>query len=155
MKKYIPKLLAIFTLILLTSCSSDDGDDGMVPLQDIPAINAALMSGDWVISQYAPRFGSDETLTYSAYTFTFMANGVVNATDGTTALTGAWSVIEATNESGESLNHVEFNVFFNFPEEFVEISDDWDVTAWTTTKIDATAVLKENTKSQTITFTKK
>ena len=72
MKKYIPKLLAIFTLILLTSCSSDDEHDHGVTADQIPAIQAALISGDWIISHYSTKFGSDQTATYSAYSFSFL-----------------------------------------------------------------------------------
>jgi len=155
MKKYIPKLLAIFTLILLTSCSSDDEHDHGVTADQIPAIQAALISGDWIISHYSTKFGSDQTATYSAYSFSFLNNGILSATDGTTALTGSWSVVEDIHPTNEKLNHVHLNVIFSAPETFVEISDDWDMKTFNATKIDLNAVLSEGASTQTLTFTKK
>lgn len=141
MRKSTPKLLAIFVLaVMFQSCSKKDDHDHKVTAEDIVPIQTALKAGDWTISNHI-RFGNDRTSDYEAYSFSFNSDGTLAATDGSTALSGAWSVTEEKHPTNENLNHVHLNILFSSPEIFVEISDDWDIREYTANRMVLDAVL--------------
>ena len=124
MKQLLKKtglLLLIITSTLLISCSKDDDNN---PTNTPPA-------GNWAISMYFDT--GDETSNFTGYTFSFAANGVVTATNGTNTVTGTWS------QTG-----TKFIVSFGATPVFDDLNDDWLIVEKTSTSIK----LKEDNPAQ-------
>jgi len=137
-------------LMLWTSCSSDDedmqDDDGV----SVADIEAALYSGDWIITYYYDS-ETDESSNYLGFDFTFNANGTLGATDGNTSVSGAWSITDS-NSDDDSIEDIDFNIFFSSPDIFEELSDDWDLKSFTSTKIELIDVSSGNSTTDYLTF---
>lgn len=139
MKKY---LFLTFTLgFLISSCSTTDNDDlnGSNSTADIQAITNMTTSGSWRISSFVDS-GIDETADFDGYTFSFMVGGSLEADNGNNNVAGTWSV---TNDSGsgdsgndDSSEDIDFNIFFENPATFNELSEDWHIVSGSDTKIE-------------------
>ncbi|UCE70688.1 MAG: hypothetical protein JSW57_11140 [Flavobacteriaceae bacterium] len=100
-------------------------------------MRSAAQNGQWRITYY---FDSDkeETSDYAGYVFTFGADGTVTATNGTTEVTGTWSVTDSSSSDDDSFDDssdVDFNLFFASPPNFEELTDDWDILEYTSGRI--------------------
>lgn len=131
-------LLNLFA-VLLVAVSCDSNDDPADTQADVnPAeLRSAAQNGQWRITYY---FDSDkeETSDYAGYVFTFGADGTVTATNGTTEVTGTWSVTDSSSSDDDSFDDssdVDFNLFFASPPDFEELSDDWDILEYTSGRI--------------------
>ena len=152
MKKII--YLTIVAMMFL-GCSKDDNDtNGEITSGDVEAIKSTAQSGEWHVSSYVDS-GNDETTDYTGYRFTFGPNGVLGVTDGTTALSGAWSI--TTSDSGDddsSDDDVDFNIIFNGSELFEELTDDWDIVKYSSSKIELFDVSGGDGTTDYLTFEK-
>ena len=131
-KKVIYTCLGLVSFGLLLSCSNDEDDNPIDPMQAIPEIENNVVQGDWIISSYVDS-GVDETSDYNGYTFTFTSDGIVSASSSAEMLTGAWTV-ELDDSSDSDLD---FTLFFGVPDthDFDDLNDDWDVVSYTSTMI--------------------
>lgn len=132
----IPLLSLIFMLNVASMCSNDD-DSGSNSSQDpTPVINTAS-NGTWRITFYEDN-GVDETYHFTGYNFTFGASNVLTATDGTNTYTGMWSVTNSNSSNDDNpSNDLDFNIMFSSPTVFAdELTDDWDIVSYTSTKIE-------------------
>jgi hypothetical protein len=125
--------------VLLVAVSCDSNDDPADTLADVnPAeLRSAAQNGQWRITYY---FDSDkeETSDYAGYVFTFGADGTVTATNGTTEVTGTWSVTDSSSSDDDSFDDssdVDFNLFFASPPNFEELTDDWDILEYSASRI--------------------
>ena len=125
--------------VLLVAVSCDSNDDPADTQADVnPAeLRSAAQNGQWRITYY---FDSDkeETSDYAGYVFTFGADGTVTATNGTTEVTGTWSVTDSSSSDDDSFDDssdVDFNLFFASPPNFEELTDDWDILEYTSGRI--------------------
>jgi len=144
-------LLVSFSLMSST-CSSSDDDDGSNNNNTNPqeVINIA-QSGNWTITYFFDT-DSDESSDFNGYTFTFADTGVLTATNGSSTIIGTWSV---TNSSSSSSNSdLDFNISFVSPPDFEELSDDWDIISYTSTKIELIDVSGGNGGTDYLTFEK-
>ena len=128
--------LKISTLLLalalvITACSSDDD----TPTNDSTknTLETNLTANTWIITKYLDS-GEDELYHYSGYVFTFEENGRLIATNGTNTYAGTWSI--TSFGSSNSVDDLDFNIWFNIPETFNELSDDWDIVSSTSSKIE-------------------
>jgi hypothetical protein len=128
--------LSLFAAVLAVSCDSND-DPANTPA-DINAaeLQSTVQDGQWRITYY---FDSDkeETNHYNGYVFTFGGDGTVSATNGTTEVTGIWSVTDSdsSDDSPDDSSDVDFNLFFASPPDFEELSDDWDILEYSSGRI--------------------
>ncbi len=98
---------------------------------------SAIRQGTWQVLYYSDH-GNNQTVNFTGYSFTFGANGSVVVTNGTTPVTGSWTITTANNSplytapatSDDSPNDaVDFNLIFPLatcPVLFNDIEDDWD-----------------------------
>ena len=144
-------LLVSFSL-MSSACSSSDDDDGSNNNNANPqeVINIA-QSGNWTITYFFDT-DSDESSDFNGYTFTFADTGVLTATNGSSTIIGTWSV---TNSSSSSSNSdLDFNISFVSPPNFEELSDDWDIISYTSTKIELIDINGGNGGTDYLTFEK-
>jgi hypothetical protein len=145
-------LAVIFLLNTAAFCSRDD-DNQTIVLQDTEIIKAAMMQGSWRITEYKDH-GQDETDHFTGYDFTFEADNVLTATDGSHTYTGAWTLTTDKTDDESPNNPLDFNIVFAAPADFEDISDDWDLVSRTADKLVLIDVSDSGTDIDNITFEK-
>ena len=133
MKTILKYAMALAILMVLApGCSSDDS---MNPTDtSIKQVEDRVKLGTWKVSNYNDS-GKDETVDYTGYEFTFGDNGVLTATKGSTTINGTWSVTQDGSDD-DSSNDIDFNIAFSAPEEFAELTDDWDIVSTSSVRIE-------------------
>lgn len=114
----------MLSLAFLTACSKDDDNSAGTSSAEV---RNTLVSGTWRVTYYWDT-DHDETANFSAYNFTFLSSGTVNATSSLLTVTGSWA-------TGVDDSKVKLTLAFTSPADFVEISDDWHVIERTSTKV--------------------
>lgn len=131
MRTFVYPLLTL--MLLLGSCDKEDHDDPVGP-EDAEALRSTAQSGDWTITYYFDT-DKEETSDFAGYVFTFTAQGVVTASNGTNGFTGSWSVSVDDSSDDSPDDDVDFNLFFSEPFLADELNDDWDVLEFSSTRI--------------------
>ena len=150
--KLISVLSLVFVLNVASMCSDDDDTNNTA--NPTPVINT-VTQGTWRITFYEDS-GVNETINYSNYIFTFGANGVLTAVN-TNTYTGSWSVTTDNSADDSPSNDLDFNILFTAPSPatFVDdLSDDWDIISYTSTKIELVDVSGGNGGTDYLTFEK-
>lgn len=154
MKTLFKAILVIFIYTgLAMSCDKDDDNNSQ---QDttVQQTQTTAQSGTWKITYF---FDSDQVETdhFTGYTFTFNDNGSLVAVNGSTTITGTWSVTDSNSSDDDGgLSDVDFNIFFASPPDFEDLSDDWDIISVTNSKIELTDVSGGNGGTDFVTFEK-
>ena len=144
-------VIAILFMVTLTSCNNDDDNSSINVNNPIDVINI-VNNGTWRITYYYDT-DHEETNSFTGYNFTFGANSVLTATNGTNTYTGIWSVTDS-NSNDDSINDLHFNIAFTAPAQFEELTDDWEITEKSTTVIKLRDVSGGNGGTDYLTFTK-
>jgi len=123
--------ITLLSMGLIISCSKDDETkvEEKITAADMSKIKAAVESGDWRITNYSDA-DNDETTNYVEYAFTFNSDGILGATNGNIAVSGAWSM------TSSDVDELDFNIFFTSPAIFEELADDWEVVKYSSAKIE-------------------
>ena len=146
--KFLKTVLLISILGLFTFSSCDNDDDDPIQTQ----IENNLESGLWRITRYVDS-GDDETSNFTGFNFNFDPLGVVTATNGSTTSVGTWSISDS-NSSDDSIDDLDFNLLFIQPNEFAELSDDWDIISQSSNKLELTDVSGGGGGTDFLTFEK-
>ena len=126
-------LAAVFFVNTASMCSSDD--DSPSSSQNANDVINTVSSGTWRVTNFNED-GVDHTSYFTNFNFTFGASNVLTATNGSDTHVGVWSVTnDDSNDDSPSSSGVDFNIFFASPNNFTEISEDWDILERTSTKI--------------------
>ncbi|WP_417609009.1 hypothetical protein [Owenweeksia hongkongensis] len=124
--------IALFSLL---SCSDDKEDDNPSGEENAAqSIQNNIQEGTWKVSRFIDS-GDDETSDYDGYNFTFGPDGVLTATNGTQSYSGDWSITFSSNND-DSPYELDFNIIFNLANDFEDLDDDWDINAYSTTKLE-------------------
>jgi hypothetical protein len=152
MKRVVNLLLLSFVLV---SCSTDENNgDNETMVVNVEEVKAMVTLGEWKIAYYADS-DVEETSDYDGYVFTFNTDGTLGATNGSTSLSGAWSITESENSiDDDSESDVDFNIFFASPEIFEELADDWDILKYTSSKIELWDTSVDDGSTDYLTFEK-
>ena len=82
------------------------------------------------------------------------------ATKAGTTVNGSWSITDDDDDSsdddsdGDSSNDIDFNIVFNAPDDFTELSDDWDIISKSDSKIELIDISGGNGGTDLLTFEK-
>ncbi len=108
------------------SCNSDDDDPVVVP----PAPNASqlITFGSWRVTLYQED-DNVQTDHFTGYNFIFSSNHTVSASNGINTYSGSWSFDQ--DDSGSD----DLNILFASPDNFAELTEDWDILESTSTKL--------------------
>lgn len=87
-----------------------------------------MVDGLWYVHTYLDD-GYNETGDYNGYNLNFNAAGNVTASNGSSTSYGTWAITESSGE-------LDFVLDFGSNAPFDEFSDDWDVLAFTTTRVE-------------------
>ena len=123
--------IALLSMGFIISCSKDNETkvEEKITAADMSKIKAVVESGDWRITNYSD-VDNDETTNYVGYTFTFNSDGILGATNGNIAVSGAWSM------TSSDVDELDFNIFFTSPAIFEELADDWEIEKYSSVKIE-------------------
>lgn len=144
--------------VLFSSCSSDDDNNQNNNDAIISEVEDIAESGNWIITSFIDS-GQDETNHFTGYTFTFAASGTLTATNGTTTMTGMWSITDSNSSNDDDSNSsddVDFNIFFNVPDtnDFEDLNDDWDIDTYSSSTIKLMDISGGNGGTDILTFQK-
>ncbi len=154
MKKVTLNLMTLLAVIFLfKSCSKDDNSEENSSTIDITTVKSTVASGDWRITYFFDT-DKDETSNFTGYVFTFNSDGTLGASDGNTSISGAWSITDSDSSDDDSSDDIDFNIFFATPDNFEELTEDWEILKYTNTKIELTHVSGGNGGTDLLTFTK-
>lgn len=156
MKLILKATLVIFIYTgLAMSCHKDDDDNHHDDDHgDRQQIENTAENGNWKVTYF---YDSDQVETdhFDGYVFTFNDNGALEAVKGSTAITGTWSVTDSNSSDDDGgSSDVDFNIFFASPDDFEDLSDDWDIISATNSKIELTDVSGGNGGTDFLTFEK-
>jgi hypothetical protein len=152
-------LVAMFLLtVTFTACSNDDdnssNDNNSNINTEIQQTRDLMLSSDWIITNFNDS-GQDETSNFSGYSFSFNSDGTLVATNGSNMVSGTWSVVDdSSSDDSNDTDDIDFNIFFASPDEFNDLSDDWDIVSKTNTKIVLIHVSGGNGGTDHLTFEK-
>lgn len=149
------KLIFILWLFSLTACTNDDdtmpsNSNNSTSIQS--QIHSSVQDGSWRVSQFSED-GQVETAHFAGYAFTFNTDGSLLASNQTNNYTGTWSLRD-NNSSDDSVNDIDFNIFFNLTNNFEDLNDDWDVISNSETKIELKDISGGNGGIDLLTFEK-
>jgi len=148
--KFSIVMAMLFVLTTSSMCSSDDNSNSGV--NSTASVINVVNTGSWKVTYYYDT-DHDETTAFTGYNFTFGANNVVTASNGSTTNTGTWTVTDS-NSSDDSISDLDFNLSFATPAQFAELSDDWEIIEKTATSIKLKDVSGGNGGTDYLTFTK-
>ncbi|WP_222983409.1 hypothetical protein [Flagellimonas meishanensis] len=105
MKKYILNLGTLAAILLIGACSTDSENDdngNLAQLQaDVEEITNTATSATWTVTNFVDS-GKNETADFNGYGFTFNEDGSLVADNGSTTVTGTWSVTIDDDSSDDS-----------------------------------------------------
>ena len=136
------------------SCENEDNETPGISPVNVTELKSIAESGAWVITHFFDT-DKEETADYDGYTFTFGANGTLTATNGTTDVSGTWSITDSDDDSSDddgSSDDVDFNIMFASPADFEELSDDWYVVSYSNSRIELVDVSGGNGGTDTLVF---
>lgn len=154
MKLILKGILIVFIYTgLAMSCDKDD-DNNQPQETDVTQVINTAQNGNWRVTYF---YDSDkvETDHFNGYTFSFNENGSLVAVNGSTTITGTWSVTDSNSSDDDGgSSDTDFNIFFASPADFEDLSDDWDIISVSNSKIELTDVSSGNGGTDFLTFEK-
>ena len=145
MKKLSFLLLAV-SLFTLGAC--DDDDDGI----SATVIEDNLEDGTWRITNYSDS-GDNETDHFNNFIFNFDDTGVVTASNGNIIYPGTWSITD-NDDDDNSLEDLDFHLTFVVPEDFAELTQEWEITSQSSTRVELRHVSGGGGGTDNLTFQK-
>ena len=149
--KLIPILLCVFMLNVASMCSNDDNNSNP-PADPSPVINT-VNQGTWKITLYNDS-GTIKTSNFTGYNFTFGTGSALTASNGSNTYNGTWSVTSGDSNDDSPSNDLDFNIGLSTPANFADLTDDWDIITYTSTKIQLIDVSGGNGGTDYLTFEK-
>lgn len=150
--KLISAFALFFMLTTAMTCNDNDDSPSNNSVDPTPVINT-VNNGNWRITLYNDS-GSIETNNFANYIFTFGANNVLTAVNGSTTVTGVWSVTSDNSNDDSPSNDLDFNIAFSAPANFAELTEDWNIISYNATKIELIHVSGGNGGTDYLTFEK-
>lgn len=149
MKTYLFKFVLLSLVLIVFSCSEDDDNQtGQLSSE----IENSITSGTWRISYYFDS-GTDETAHFTGYNFTFGDNGTLSASDGINTYSGTWSISKSSGDD-DSLDDLDFNIYFALTNDFEDLNDDWDILSQSSVKIELVDISGGSGETDYLTFEK-
>jgi hypothetical protein len=149
--KFSVVMAMLFVLTTSSMCSDDDDSPSSNSNNPSEVINI-VNNGTWRITYFYDT-DQEETNNYAGYNFTFGANNVLTATNGTNDYEGNWSVTNGGSDD-DNPNDLDFNISFSTPVQFEKLSDDWDIIEKSATVIKLRDISGGNGGTDYLTFTK-
>ena len=148
MKQLLLWMMLLFSPAILTLTSCDDDDDGI----SATVIEDNLEDGTWRITNYSDS-GDNETDHFNNFIFNFDDTGVVTASNGNIIYPGTWSITD-NDDDDNSLEDLDFHLTFVVPEDFAELTQEWEITSQSSTRVELRHVSGGGGGTDNLTFQK-
>jgi hypothetical protein len=136
---------------ILFSCSNDE--ESSISIDSTSVINT-VQSGTWRVTFYQDS-GVNETSNFTGYNFTFGPLNALTVSNGTNNYAGEWSVTNDDDSDDDNpSNDLDFNILFDSPANFFELSEDWNIIELTDAKIKLEHISGGDGSTDYITFQK-
>ncbi|GHC53468.1 hypothetical protein [Ulvibacter litoralis] len=147
-----PFILAV-SLLLFVACDSDDDTNNNA--NAFENIVTELPQGNWEVS-YFYKNDMDDTQSYSAFTFTFNENGTVDAINDILTESGVWSYDGSDDTSDDDGIENDEELDLQFPQNGLlkDLSEDWHITAVSSSEIVLYDISDGNSSADFLTFRK-
>lgn len=141
----------LFALFIFSACDDSDDDNGSNG--DVAEIENIAMNGLWRITYFFDT-DKEETDNFNGYTFDFNNGNVLNATNGSNTYAGTWSVTDdgSGDDNNNDFDDIDFNIGFSSPDDFEELTEDWEIISLSNTKIELRHVSGGNGGTDLLTF---
>lgn len=146
-------VILVFSSLLIISCDDDDDQGENYSSQTIQQIRNNMIEGSWSIVLYEDS-GVNETNDYNGLVFTFNSDGNLVVQNSTQTYNGTWSVTEDDDSNTSEESDLDFNLAFSSPEILLEITDDWDIDSFTSTRIELSDISGGDGSTDLLTFEK-
>lgn len=140
-------MLLVALTVCYTSCTNDNSED-LTPM----VVENNVKSGQWRITSFIDS-DNDETNHFNGFTFTFADNGNLAATNGATTYTGNWNITDS-NSNDDNPDDIDFNITFSAPDDFEDLSEDWDIISQSSSRIELRHVSGGNGGTDNLVFEK-
>jgi len=107
-------------LLAITSCSKENNPNS----NTVGGVTNLMDGGTWRIT-YFTNDNTDETSNFTDFDFDFGKDEKLTA-KGPSTNNGVWSITDS-NSSDDDLSELHFNISFLSPQNFEELSDDWEI----------------------------
>jgi hypothetical protein len=153
-------LKPVLIIILITPACATNSDDlntgnhlnGITPIDNLNIVTIIVTDGTLKITYYWDTALND-AINFDGFNFSFEANNILTATDGTNTYNGTWSIMDSTSYI-DNLADLEFDIAFTSPINFVEILDDWEIIDKNPSYIKLSDVIYGNGETAFSTFSK-
>ena len=149
-------LTVIFSMLCMACDQKDDND--VQTSMSAQQIRSIVESSNWQVTYFYDT-DHEETSNFSGYSFSFNEDGTLVAVNGNTTVTGTWSINDNSGSSSDddgnsSTNDNDLNIFFASPEEFEDLTDDWDIISISNDQIELIDVSGGNGGTDYLTFSR-
>lgn len=146
-------LILLSISLMSATCSSDD-DPINNNDNEIQLIKNNVENDTWKITSFIDS-GQDESNHFTGYNFTFESNGNLIANNGSNVASGTWSVTNSnSNDDSSNSNDIDFNILFQSPTDFTDLSEDWNIVSQSSSKIELIHISGGNGGTDTLIFQK-
>jgi hypothetical protein len=147
-------LTVIFSMLCMACDQKDDND--VQTSMSAQQIRSIVESSNWQVTYFYDT-DHEETSNFSGYSFSFNEDGTLVAVNGNTTVTGSWSINDnsgsSSDDDGSSCsNDNDLIIFFESPEEFEDLTDDWDIISISNDQIELIDVSGGNGGTDYLTF---
>lgn len=133
----------------LAACDNDDVEPTNKELQDIREM---VQEDDWTLTYFFDT-DKEETSNFTGYRFSFEPDGILRAGNGSNTYNGAWSIHDSDPEdTAGDYDDITFVIDFDEPDDFEELSEDWQVITLSNAKIELKHTSGGNGGTDLLTF---
>ena len=146
--------ILLLSLFVVFACKNDDNSNNTTG--NFTNLTTDIIKDTWKITSYFDD-GIDETIDFSAYTFTFNSDGTANAATDLLTENGTWMYEDSSNDSSDDdgiEGDEELILLFTNSNLLDEISDDWHIISASSTQIVLYDISGGNGTRDDLTFTK-
>lgn len=125
---------------------------GVAPIDNQTNVTIIVTDGTLKIDLYCDS-ACDETIDFKVINFSFEENNRLTASDGINTYQGNWSVTD-NNGYIETLTHLQFDITFKSPLNFVETIERWEIIDKSSNTTKLNDVIYGNGQKDFLTFCK-
>ncbi len=138
-------------VLLLVAC--DNGDVGPVN-KELKEIREIVEEDVWTLTYFFDT-DKEETGKFSGYAFSFDPDGTLRASNGSETYTGTWFVNDRDpDDPPGGYDDITFIIDFDDPDDFEDLSEEWQVITLTNVKIELKHASGGNGGTDLLTFEK-
>ncbi len=138
---WLQSIVLLGVIVLGAGCENkDDGTPDSAAIAN--EVSSIVNSSIWTITKFIEN-EVDVTQNYSGMEFEFNSSGTLTATKNTDGFSGTWSVTYDSGSDDSSDDHphsdyddIDFNIHFLTPDILIELSEDWEIIAYSAIKIE-------------------